>query len=283
MTKCRKVNCERYSFDALARITEAESQEREAKVTGCDMPEYGLTLLSGGLDSTTVTAYAKNRVDFLSAITFHYGQAHSKEVDCAGEISCILGVEHELLDISFLSQIAWYSALTNPDRFPVPEERSAEQIGFGVPITYVPLRNTIFLSLAAASLESRVLHAIEMEGVDPASMSASVYMAPNALDYSGYPDCRPEFYEAMRNVLALGSKLWTEYGVPIKVETPIIDLTKAEVVALGMSLGAPLECTWSCYEGGETPCRTCDSCILRAKGFKEAGLPDPLLERLGRT
>ena len=247
------------------------------------MPEYGLTLLSGGLDSTTVTAYAKDRGDFISAITFYYGQAHSKEVDCAGHIAGILGVEHELVDISFLSKIAWYSALTNPDRFPVPAERSAEQIGFGVPITYVPLRNTIFLSLAAASLESRVLHAIELEGVDAASISASVYMAPNALDYSGYPDCRPEFYEAMKNVLALGSKLWTEYGVPIKVETPIIELTKAEIVALGMRLGAPLEYTWSCYEGGRTPCGTCDSCILRAKGFTEAGVLDPLLERLNRT
>ena len=247
------------------------------------MSEYGLTLLSGGLDSTTVTAFAKDRADFLSAITFHYGQVHSKEVDCASEIAAILGVEHELLDISFLSKIAWYSALTNPDRFPMPEERPSEQIGFGVPITYVPLRNTIFLTLAAASLESQVLHAIEMEGVDAASISASVYMAPNALDYSGYPDCRPEFYEAMKNVLALGSKLWTEYGIPIKVETPIIELTKGEIVSLGMRLGAPLAYTWSCYGGGETPCGTCDSCTLRAKGFKEAGLADPLLERLSRA
>ena len=184
------------------------------------MPQYGITLLSGGLDSTTVTAFAKDQVDHITAITFHYGQAHSKEVGCAGQIAGILGVEHELIDISFLSTIAWYSALTNPEHFPVPSERSAEEIGYSVPITYVPLRNTIFLSLAAASLESRVLHAIEMDGVDVSTVTASVYMAPNALDYSGYPDCRPEFYEAMKNVLALGSKLWTEYGIPIKVETP---------------------------------------------------------------
>ena len=246
------------------------------------MPEYGVTLLSGGLDSTTVTAYAKDRVDHVSAITFHYGQTHSKEVDCAEQIAGIMEIEHEVLDISFLSKVAWYSALTNPDRFPVPTDRSVQQIGYGVPITYVPMRNTIFLSLATACLESRVLHAIEREGVDASSVTASVYMAPNALDYSGYPDCRPEFYDAMKKALDLGSKLWTEYAVPINVETPIIDLSKAEIVALGMKLGAPLEYTWSCYEGRGTPCGSCDSCILRAKGFAEAGVPDPLLERLGR-
>ena len=247
------------------------------------MPKYGVTLLSGGLDSTTVTAYARDRVDHLSALTFHYGQTHSKEVDCAGQVAAIMGIEHELLDISFLSKIAWYSALTNPDRFPVPADRSAEEIGYGVPITYVPMRNTIFLSLATAYLESRILHSIEMEGVDASSVTASVYMAPNALDYSGYPDCRPEFYQAMKKALDLGSKIWTEYAVSINVETPIIGLSKAEIVALGMGLGAPLEYTWSCYEGGEIPCQTCDSCILRARGFSEAGVPDPLLERLGRS
>ena len=246
------------------------------------MPKYGVSLLSGGLDSTTVTAFAKDQVDHISSITFHYGQTHSKEVDCAVRMSRIMGVEHELLDISFLSKVAWYSALTNPERFPIPTDRSDGEIGFGVPITYVPLRNTIFLSLAAAFLESRVLHAIEMEGVDPASVTAAVYMAPNALDYSGYPDCRPEFYEAMKGALALGSKIWTEYRLPIEVITPIIDLSKAEIAALGMKLEAPLEYTWSCYKGGEAPCGSCDSCILRAKGFAEAGVPDPLLIRLGR-
>ena len=247
------------------------------------MPGYGVTLLSGGLDSTTVTAYAINRIDHLSAITFQYGQTHSKEVECAIQIAAIMGVEHELLDISFLSKVAWYSALTNPDRFPVPSDRSAEQIGYGVPITYVPMRNTIFLSLATAFLESRVLHAIEMEGVDASEVTASVYLAPNALDYSGYPDCRPEFYEAMTRALDLGSKLWTWYGVPIRLETPIIDLSKAEIATLGLKLGAPIEYTWSCYEGGEIPCGSCDSCVLRAKGFAEAGVPDPLLERMTRA
>ena len=247
------------------------------------MSDYGVTLLSGGLDSTTVTAYAKDQVDYMSAITFNYGQTHSKEVDCAKQIADIMSIEHELLDISFLSKVAWYSALTNPERFPVPTDRSEKEIGHGVPITYVPMRNTIFLSLSAAWLESQVLHAIEIEGADPSSVTASLYLAPNALDYSGYPDCRPEFYETMQKALALGSKLWTEYAVPIKVETPIIELSKAEIISLGMNLGAPLEYTWSCYEGREIPCGSCDSCILRAKGFTESGIPDPLLERLNGT
>ena len=247
------------------------------------MPSYSVTLLSGGLDSTTVAAYAKRCVENMSAITFHYGQTHSKEVDCAVQIADIMDIEHKLLDISFLSEIAWYSALTNPDRFPMPESRTGGEIGHGVPITYVPLRNTIFLSLSVAYLESQVLHAIEVEGVEPSHVSASVYMAPNALDYSGYPDCRPEFYKHIKRTLELGSKLWSEYAISIGVETPIINLSKAEIAELGMKLGAPLELTWSCYKGGEIPCGVCDSCILRAKGFKEAGIIDPLLVRLGRV
>ncbi len=247
------------------------------------MRSYGVTLLSGGLDSTTVAAYAKGRVDNMSAITFRYGQSHAKEVDCAARIAGLLDIEHRLLDVSFLADVAWYSALTHPDRFPVPSGRATEEIGHGVPITYVPLRNTIFLSLAAACLESRVLYAIEVEGVAASDVAASVYMAPNALDYSGYPDCRPEFYATIRRTLDLGSKLWMEYAVPIRVETPIINLSKAEIAALGVRLGAPLEHTWSCYEGGELPCGACDSCVLRAKGFAEAGFADPLLVRLGGT
>ena len=246
------------------------------------MPSYGVTLLSGGLDSTTVAAYAKDRVDHMSAITFHYGQSHVKEVECATRIAAIMDIEHRLLDISFLSDVAWYSALTNPERFPTPSGRSGREIGHGIPITYVPMRNTIFLSLAVAYLESRILYEIEVEGASASDLAASVYIAPNVLDYSGYPDCRPEFYESAKQTLELGSKLWTEYAAPIKIETPIINLSKGEIASLGTSLGAPLEHTWSCYEGGEFPCGLCDSCILRARGFAEAGLPDPLLVRLER-
>ena len=247
------------------------------------MVSYGVTLLSGGLDSTTVAAYAKTRVDHMTALTFHYGQTHSKEVDCATDIARLLDIEHKLLDISFLGEVAWYSALTHPERFPIPRERSAKEIGFGIPITYVPLRNTIFLSLSAALLESEVLHAIEAEGASPTEVEAILYMAPNAIDYSGYPDCRPEFFDQIGPTLNYGSKLWTQYEIPFKIETPIIDLSKAEIAEMGIMLKAPVEHTWSCYEGGETPCGVCDSCILRAKGFDEAGVLDPLLVRLGRA
>ena len=246
---------------------------------------YGLSLLSGGLDSTTVTAYALKHTDDLTAVTFQYGQTHSKEVDCAKDIAALLGVRHQLLDISFFRDVAWYSALTNPERFPVPEHRPIHTMGASIPITYVPLRNTIFLALAAAFLESHILHAIEVEGVDPNGVEASLFMAPNAIDYSGYPDCRPEYFVQMAEALRYGSKMWTEYNVPVRVETPIIEMSKADIVNMALELEAPLELTWSCYQGNSTPCDVCDSCILRAKGFREAGVDkagveDPLLVRL---
>ena len=249
------------------------------RTTGCPkwnhMPTYSLTLLSGGLDSTTVTAYAVGRSDHLTALTFHYGQTHGKEVGCAARVASVLGVDHKLLDVAFLKEVAWYSALTNPEAFDVPKDASA--IGTDIPITYVPLRNTMFLSLSAALLESKVLHAIEVEGVPASEVVARLYVAPNAIDYSGYPDCRPEFYGQMATTLRLGSKLGAEYGIDIEIETPIIHLSKAEIVQMAVELGAPLDLTWSCYEGGETPCNECDSCVLRAKGFAEAGVTDPLI------
>ncbi len=181
------------------------------------MVSFGLTLLSGGLDSTTVTAHARSQTDHLSALTFHYGQTHSKEVECAEKVARLMGIQHELVDISFLGKVAWYSALTNPERFPIPDDRSAQQLGASIPITYVPLRNTIFLSLAAAYLESLVLHRIEVEGVSPSTVQAHIFMAPNAVDYSGYPDCRPEYFDKMRESLQYGSKLWAEYGVSFQL------------------------------------------------------------------
>ena len=247
------------------------------------MIRYGVTLLSGGLDSTTVTAYAKNQVDHLTSLTFHYGQIHSKEVDCASLIASLMGIEHKLIDISFLGEVAWYSALINPDLFPVPKNRTSKDSGFSIPITYVPLRNTIFLSLSAAYLESQILYAIEEKGVKPEKIEAHLYMAPNAIDYSGYPDCRPEYFEQVRQTLQFGSKLWTQYATPILIDTPIISLSKGEIVKLGERLNAPIEHTWSCYGNLEVPCGKCDSCIFRAKGFHEAGIPDPLLVRLKKA
>ena len=252
------------------------------------MESIAVALLSGGLDSTTVAAYARNRVGSLTTLTFYYGQSHSKEIQCAEKISGLLGIRHELIDISGYGKAAWYSSLTSPDRFPVPEDRLEIRAGEGsdppessIPITYVPLRNSFFLTVAGAFLESLALYAIEGRKVSPRDVEAHIFMAPNAIDYSGYPDCRPEYYEKMRDALMCGSKLWTQYRVPIQIETPIIHLSKAEIVRLGRQLEAPLEYTWSCYQAGELPCGRCDSCILRARGFAEVGIEDPLLVRLG--
>ena len=253
-----------------------------------------MTLLSGGLDSTTVTTQARDQVKHLTALTFHYGQTHNKEVKCAEKVARLLNIQHKLVDISAFGEVAWYSSLTSPERFPMPKDRLAavplssadilpSESATSIPITYVPLRNTFFITIAGAFLESQALYAIEAMQVAPRDVEAYIYLAPNAIDYSGYPDCRPEYYEKMRDTLLYGSKLWAEYHVPIRIETPIIHLSKAEIVRLGMDLKAPLEHTWSCYEAGELPCGRCDSCILRARGFAEAGHDDPLLVRLGRA
>mgnify|MGYP001499599690 CR=1 FL=1 len=243
----------------------------------CAVETFGVSLLSGGLDSTTVTAYAKQRTDHLTAITFMYGQSHTKEVDCAKQVASDLGVNHRLLDVSFLREIAWYSALTNPSTFPIPTGRSAREIGTGIPISYVPMRNSIFLTLAAAFLESQVLHAIEIDGICVSNTRSIIFMAPNAVDYSGYPDCRPEFYKDFAKTFTSGSKLTTEYDIEMAIETPIIEMSKSQIVSMAVKFGVVLEHTWSCYTGGETPCGCCDSCILRSNGFKEAMLDDPLV------
>ena len=244
------------------------------------MGSYAVSLLSGGLDSSTVTTLAKKEVENVNALTFFYGQSHSKEIDCARVISRLLEIEHTLVDISFMEKISWYSALMNPEKFPIPDNRGdTGDIGFSIPITYVPLRNTIFISLAASLLESNILNSIETHGENPENIEALIYMAPNAIDYSGYPDCRPEFYKAITETITLGSKIHTEYGIPFQIKTPKIDLSKADIARLAYELSVPIEETWSCYRGQSLPCGECDSCILREKGFKEAKLVDPLLQQ----
>ena len=243
------------------------------------MTSFGVSLLSGGLDSTIVTSYAVREIECLNAVTFKYGQTHVKEIDCAKNITTVLKINHKVIDISFVQNLSWYSSLTNPDDFTASTKRPEKEIGENIPITYVPLRNTIFISLAAAALESDVLNAIENKNLDPSTISAKLFMAPNAIDYSGYPDCRPEFFESAINTINLGSKLSTEYDVHIEIVTPIIDKTKAEIIQLGMKLHSPIELTWSCYDGGQKPCNQCDSCILRARGFAELGIKDPSFKR----
>ena len=245
------------------------------------MRRLGVVLLSGGLDSTTVAAYAKAAGHELVALTFDYGQRHSRELEAAKRVTRILEIQHEVVGLPVMKRLSWYSALTTGDP-DVPKDRTIGDLTQGIPATYVPLRNTVFLTLGAALIESRVLSLIEGGRTDPKEISVAIFIAANAVDYSGYPDCRPEYFEAMKRTLFEGSKLGKQYGVSIGIETPVLHMTKAQIVKLGVELGAPLEDTWSCYEGGDVPCGACDSCLLRAKGFAGAGIRDPLLERLRR-
>lgn len=244
------------------------------------MVRIAVVLLSGGLDSTTTATYAKSLGYEVHAITVHYGQRLSKEVECAKRVAEKLGITHKMLDLSQFSDLAWYSALTTPDLFPLPEERSMEKMKEDIPITYVPMRNTFLIILAAAYLESEILYKIEKDEIKPKEIEARIFIAANVLDYSGYPDCRPEFYEKINELMKVASKVGIKYNVEMKTETPLLYKGKKEIVELATELNAPIEWTWSCYQGGEIPCGKCDSCLLRAKGFLEAGIEDPLIRRL---
>lgn len=239
----------------------------------------GQILLSGGLDSTTLAAMARRETDDLLALSLNYGQRHVVELNAAREVAARLGLPHKVVDVTFYRALAEHSALTGSEHFDVPTDRAADEIATDIPITYVPLRNTFFLTLAAASLESRVLDAIETAGHDPADIDPVLYIAANALDYSGYPDCRPEFYASIAETLRLGSKIGTQYRCPMRIATPLIDKSKADIVRLAIETDAPIDASWSCYNAGPEPCGHCDSCLLRAKGFAEAGVDDPALAR----
>ncbi len=242
--------------------------------------KIAVVLLSGGLDSTTTAAYARSLGYDVHAITFHYGQKLSKEVESAEKVAEKLNIKHKVIDISSYKGLAWYSALTSSDLFEVPKRRSIEEMARDIPITYVPMRNTLFVVLASAYLESTILHLIEKENVNPEEIDAKIFIAANVLDYSGYPDCRPEFYRKINGLIETASKAGMRYNVEITVATPLLHKNKKEIAELGTKLGAPLEWSWSCYEGEEVPCGKCDSCLLRAKGFKEAEIEDPLILRL---
>ncbi len=223
-----------------------------------------VVLLSGGLDSTVTLAKAKEEGYDLYPLSFSYGQRHYKELESARKIAEYYDAkDHKIMSID-LTQIGG-SALTDKD-IEIPENRNEEEIGGNVPITYVPARNTILLSFAIGYAE--------VIGAD------AVFIGANALDYSGYPDCRPGFFEAFQRVAELGTKTGVE-GRPVQIKYPLIDLTKAEIVKEGVRLKAPLHLTWSCYKGGDKACGKCDSCILRLKGFKEAGIEDPIEYEVG--
>ncbi|MBM7643897.1 7-cyano-7-deazaguanine synthase [Scopulibacillus daqui] len=220
------------------------------------MTKKAVIVLSGGLDSTTCMGIAKNEGYDLYPMTFSYGQRHDREVEQAKKVAEHYQVkDHRIVDIQFFNQIGG-SALTDKT-IKVPEANGEE----GIPVTYVPARNMIFLSLASAYAE--------VIGAE------AIYIGVSSVDYSGYPDCRPEFINSMNETINLATKAGvTDHRIDIKA--PLMHLNKAETVKAGTKLNVPYELTTSCYNGEEAACGVCDSCQLRIKGFKEAGAKDPI-------
>ena len=241
------------------------------------MQRIGVSLLSGGLDSTVVTAFAARRCDPLVALTVSYGQRHIGEIAHAVNVADVIGITHHILDIPDLGQLAFHSALTG-SLLDLSEDRDPTLMAdAGPPTSYVPMRNSILLTVASALLESIALSKIEEEGWAPESLVPCLYIGANCLDYSGYPDCRPLYLSMMEQALNEGSKLASVYNVVMSIEAPLIDMHKDEIIRLGQQLEAPLHLTWSCYAGGEAPCGQCDSCVLRMRGFAGVGIADPAL------
>ncbi|PYT05220.1 MAG: 7-cyano-7-deazaguanine synthase QueC [Acidobacteria bacterium] len=226
-----------------------------------DAGKKAVILLSGGLDSSTALAVARSKTYALYAMSFRYGQRHSLEIESARRIAAAMGVEKHLI-VDFDLRAIGGSALT--DQLDVPKQRSVDEIASGIPVTYVPARNTIFLSFALAWAE--VLGAED------------IFIGVNALDYSGYPDCRLEYIEAFERMAKLATKSGVEGQMRLKIHTPLIAMTKAEIIKTGLQLGVDYSLTHSCYDPGTEglACGQCDSCLLRLKGFAEAGARDPL-------
>ena len=230
------------------------------------MSPKAVILLSGGLDSSTVIYQAKADGYDCYALSFDYQQRHRRELDAAAAIAEAVGVvEHQV--VTFDLRLWGGSALTD-ETMAVPSDRSLAEMASQIPITYVPARNTIFLSFALAYAE--------------AIAAERVYIGVNSLDYSGYPDCRPDFIQAMQEVFRLGTKQGRE-GMPITIATPLLELKKTEIIQLGDHLGVPWDKTWSCYAGEEVACGICDACRLRLAAFAELGSQDPLPYREGHN
>jgi 7-cyano-7-deazaguanine synthase len=220
-----------------------------------------VVLLSGGLDSATVLAIARAQGYETYALSFSYGQRHAWELEAAKRVAASLGAaQHRIAQIDL--RVFGGSALTAD--IDVPKGRATDEMSHGIPITYVPARNTIFLSFALAWAE--VLGA------------SDVFIGVNALDYSGYPDCRPEYIEAYEKMANLATKAGVEGRQQLKIHTPLIAMTKAQIIAKGLELGVDYAMTSSCYDPSPNgaPCGACDSCLLRQKGFSENGIEDPL-------
>jgi len=218
-----------------------------------------VVLLSGGLDSTTTLYLAQHKGYRCYCLIFDYGQRHKREIQSAVKIAKLSNCEYKI--IKFSLPWAMKSSLISK-KIPIPDRDITEKSNATIPSTYVPARNTIFLSFAASYAES--------------INAGTIFIGANAVDFSGYPDCRPTYFSAFNRLIKVGTKRGAE-GKRIKAVAPLLNKSKAEIVALAYKLGVPLELTWSCYEGGKKPCRRCDSCKLREKGFKEAKMRDPLV------
>ena len=227
-----------------------------------------VVLLSGGLDSTTVLAIAKEQGFETYALSFRYGQRHVVELVAASAVAKQIGAAKHIIAQIDLREFGG-SALTSD--IAVPKGRTAGDMSHGIPITYVPARNTVFLSFALAWAETLG--------------SSDIFIGVNALDYSGYPDCRPEFIAAYETMANLATKAGVEGTQKLKIHTPLISMTKAQITQEGLRLGVDYAQTSSCYDPDEDgkPCGGCDSCVLRAKGFAEAGVKDPLYVRFGMS
>ena len=225
-----------------------------------------VVLLSGGLDSSTVLALAREQGFEPFALSFSYGQRHQHELVAAEAVARAQGAARQVVATIDLREFGG-SALTAD--IAVPKGRSADDMAHGIPITYVPARNTVFLSFALAWAET---------------LGASdIFIGVNALDYSGYPDCRPEYVAAFEGMANLATKAGVEGSQKLKIHAPLMQMSKAQIVREGLRLGVDYSITSSCYDPGEDgrPCTACDSCVLRAKGFAEAGVADPLYVRFG--
>jgi len=221
-----------------------------------------VVLLSGGLDSTTVLSIAAAQGYEICAMSFQYGQRHALEIESARKVATAAGVAKHLV-VDFDMRAIGGSALT--DQIEVPKDRLDNEAAAGIPVTYVPARNTIFLSFALAWAETL--------GAE------DIFIGVNALDYSGYPDCRPEYIESFERMANLATKAGVEERLRLKIHAPLIEMTKAQIIKTGLDLGVDYSLTHSCYDPSREglACGRCDSCLLRLKGFSEAGARDPLL------
>ncbi|MBA3043976.1 7-cyano-7-deazaguanine synthase QueC [archaeon] len=217
--------------------------------------QKAVVLLSGGLDSATTLAIALDDGYDVYAFSFDYGQRHEKELEAAEKIAGHYSINHKIVKVD----LSWAKSALTDKKIKIPESR--KNIGKNIPVTYVPARNMIMLSFALAYAET--------------INADAVFIGANAIDYSGYPDCRPEFYKAFQKAAALGTKKGVE-SKPIQIKYPLINMTKSKIIKKGIELGVPYHLTWSCYKGKKKACGKCDSCMLRLKGFKEAGYNDPV-------